>query len=96
MQIDELSQRYDGVMVGRGLLGRPSLLGEYRLGKELPEKEREEAFMNLLRDVSSVLEQKLCGAAQLRDKLKPYWEYAPNSLDKKIVKQGKKFGKIIN
>lgn len=96
MQIDELSQRYDGVMVGRGLLARPSLLVEYRSGFELTEKEREEAFLDLLRNTFSLLEQKLCGAAQLRDKLKPYWEYAPNSLDKRLVKQGKKFGKIIN
>lgn len=94
MQIDEVANKYDGVMAGRGLLARPSLFSEYRSGAELSEKEREEAFLDLLRNASSVLGQRLCGSTQLRDKLKPYWEYAPETLDKKIVKMGRKKGGI--
>ncbi len=93
-EIEELVQRYDGVMVGRGLLARPSLFAEYRNGCEWSVKDREEAFLSLLRATSSILEQRLCGSAQLRDKMKPYWEYAPASLDKKIVKLGKKSGVV--
>ncbi|MDE6696730.1 MAG: tRNA-dihydrouridine synthase family protein [Muribaculaceae bacterium] len=92
--IDALTSDYDGVMVGRGLLARPSLFAEYHSGRELPIKQREEAFLNLINNTSSLLEDRLCGAAQLRDKMKPYWEYAPASLDKKIVKIGKKKGVI--
>lgn len=95
MQIVELSHQFDGVMVGRGMLARPSLFAEFRFGIEWSVKDREEAFLCLLRNTSSVLEDKLCGSAQHSDKMKPYWEYAPATLDKKIVKQGKKFGKII-
>ncbi|MDE7419152.1 MAG: tRNA-dihydrouridine synthase family protein [Muribaculaceae bacterium] len=94
MQIEELAQRYDGVMIGRGILARPSLFAEYRSGREWSVKDREEAFLSLLRNTSSVLEDILCGSAQLRDKMKPYWEYAPATLDKKIVKQGKKSGSV--
>ena len=90
--IEKLTSRYDGVMVGRGLLRRPTLFAEYRSGGELTAEERNEAFMSLIGRTASVLEQRLCGATQLKDKMKPYWEYAPASLDRKIVKEGKKKG----
>ncbi len=92
--IEALAGRYDGVMAGRGLLARPSLFAEYRSGKEWSVEEREEAFLNVVRNTSCLLSERLCGEAQLRDKMKPYWEYVPESLDKKIVKIGKKKGVI--
>ena len=92
--ISALSGSYAGVMAGRGLLGRPSLFAEYRSGCELTPAEQEEAFLSLLRDASLLLGQRLCGTTQLRDKMKPYWEYVPKSLDRKIVKLGKKNGII--
>ncbi len=85
-----LSADYDGVMVGRGLLARPSLFAEYRSGRELSLREQEEGFLNLIRSTSALLAERLCGDAQLRDKMKVYWEYAPGALDKKIVKMGRK------
>ncbi len=94
LHIGELSHRFDGVMVGRGLLARPSMFAEYRSGQELEIGEQEEAFLNLMKNVSSMLENMLCGSTQFRDKMKPYWEYAPVTLDKKIVKQGKKHGSV--
>ena len=90
--IEKLTSRYDGVMVGRGLLRRPTLFAEYRSGGELTAEERNDAFLSLIGRTASVLEQRLCGATQLKDKMKPYWEYAPASLDRKIVKEGKKKG----
>ncbi len=92
--IEALSAKYDGVMVGRGLLARPSLFAEYRAGKEWSVEEREEAFLGLIEGTYKLLENSLCGSTQIRDKMKPYWEYAPNSLDRKIVKFGKKNGYI--
>lgn len=90
MQIDELAKRYDGVMLGRGLLARPSLFAEYRAGVELSVEERERCWLELINGTASVLEKRLCGAVQLRDKMKPYWEYVPEGMDRKIVKMGKK------
>lgn len=93
--IGGLISDYDGVMVGRGLLTRPSLFAEYRSGSELPIKQQEDAFISLIRNTHSVLEDKLCGSTQIKNKMKPYWEYAPASLDKKIVKLGKKTGDVF-
>lgn len=87
--IAALSTRYGGVMVGRGLLARPSIFAEYMSGCELTVRQREEAFLDLIRATSALLEQRLCGAAQLRDKMKPYWDYAPATLDRKFIKQAK-------
>lgn len=95
-QIAALSSVYSGVMVGRGLLARPSLFSEFLSGEELSPVQQEEAYLSLVNTTSDVLAQKLCGAAQLREKMRPYWEYAPSSLDRKIVKQGKKHGIIKN
>ena len=90
--IEKLTSRYDGVMVGRGLLRRPTLFAEYRSGGELTAEERNEAFLSLIERTASVLEQRLCGATQLKDKMKPYWEYAPETLDRKTVKLGRQNG----
>lgn len=90
--ISALTSMYDGVMVGRGLLRRPTLFAEYRTGRELTDVEREDGWLALIKGTASELSQRLCGDTQLRDKMKPYWEYAPESLDKKIVKHGKKNG----
>ena len=90
--IEKLTSRYDGVMVGRGLLRRPTLFAEYRSGGELTAEERNEAFLSLIGRTASVLEQRLCCATQLKDKMKPYWEYAPETLDRKTVKLGRKNG----
>lgn len=95
-EIATLASRYDGVMVGRGLLRRPSLFSEYRSGCEIPSSEQEEGWLELLKGTAALLENRLCGATQLRDKLKPYWEYAPATMDRKLVKKSKKFGKMIN
>ncbi len=92
--LDALFGNYSGVMVGRGLLARPSLFAEYHSEREWTIKEREEAYLKLMRCVSSELEIILCGSAQLRDKMKPYFVYVPSSLDKKIVKTWKKNGEI--
>ncbi len=93
--IKAIASEYAGVMVGRGLLRRPSLFAEYATGQEFSEKEQEEAFLNQVKLTASLLSERLCGESQLRDKMKPYWEYAPASMDKKIVKIGKKNGIIV-
>lgn len=93
-EIEMLSDKYDGVMVGRGLLRRPSLYAEYQAGEELPQAEREEQWLRLIKEIASVQAQRLCGDAQLRDKMRPYWEYAPVSMDRKTVKEGKKTGSV--
>lgn len=43
--IEALRGKFDGVMVGRGLLRRPSLFAEYRSGRELAPAEVNEAWL---------------------------------------------------
>lgn len=90
--IQSIAPTFAGVMVGRGLLARPSLFAEFRAGRELTPKEQEDTFLDLMKGTQTLLGQRLCGTAQLRDKLKPYWDYTPASLNRKTVKQGKKHG----
>ena len=92
--IMRLSGSYNGVMVGRGLLARPSLFWEYRSGFEITHVEQEDCWLRLVKGTASVLEKRLCGSAQLRDKMKPYWEYAPANMDRRLVKKGRKQGMI--
>ena len=90
--IHALASRYDGVMVGRGLLRRPALFAEYRGGVEMTAAESEAAWMELIKATASALGQRLCGNSQLRDNMKPYWEYVPDSMDRKTVKLGRRNG----
>ena len=93
-EILRLPELYAGVMAGRGLLARPSIFAEYVGGRELSVEERNQSWLELIKGTAAVLEKRLCGAAQLRDKMRPYWEYVPEGMDKKIVKMGKKNGVV--
>lgn len=92
--IHSLASRYDGVMVGRGLLRHPALFAEYKDGVDMAAVRREESWMELIKATASALRQRLCGDTQLRGKMRPYWEYAPASMDRKAVKLGRKNGII--
>lgn len=92
--IQALTSMYDGVMVGRGLLRRPTLFAEYRTGRVLTDVEQEDGWFALIKGTASALGQRLCGDTQFRDKMKPYWVYSPVTMDRKTVKLGKKNGVI--
>ena len=87
--IDAVATRFpgiEGVMIGRGLLGRPSMILEHRDRKELPESER---VRLLLRFHSLLLDhygEKLCGDAQLLAQMKPFWEYLEDEIGRKAWK----------
>lgn len=93
--IAALSADYDGVMVGRGLLARPTIFAEYRSGRDLTCTQQVAAFVSMLHATGAALGQRLCGDTQLRDKMKAYWEYAPASMDRRTVKYGRKNGTIL-
>lgn len=80
----------EGVMLGRGLLGRPSLAAEIPEGKEWTPEERiakmKEMHTRLLRHYSDTL----CGETQLLGKIKPFWEYAEEEIGRKAWKAIKK------
>ncbi len=85
-EIDNVIHRFgniSGIMIGRGLLGRPSLVAEYLEGKEWSHEERIEKmleFHSLLLDYYS---ENLCGDSQLLSKIRPFWEYAEEEIGRK-------------
>ncbi|MDE6410355.1 MAG: tRNA-dihydrouridine synthase family protein [Muribaculaceae bacterium] len=87
--ISEVKMRFPaiaGVMTGRGILGRPSLVAEAEAGKEWESEERMRKmldFHNLLFDFYS---SELCGDHQVLSKMKPFWEYAESEIGRKAWK----------
>lgn len=90
-QIDAVMARgFAGVMVGRGLLSRPSLYAEWRSGTEMPAEERVDAYFTMLAAMLRHFRTSLCGDSQIISKIRPYCEYAPAEADRKIIKQLRK------
>ncbi|MDE7334874.1 MAG: tRNA-dihydrouridine synthase family protein [Muribaculaceae bacterium] len=80
-----------GIMIGRGLLARPTLIGEWRAGSEMTEAERGRALRRLNAEIFNELSQSLCGETQILQKMKPYWLYAPEEIiGRKCLKAIKK------
>lgn len=91
--IDDILSRYPslaGVMIGRGLFSRPSIVAEWLAGEEWDEARRYEALMRLHSMVYGHYRDTLSGDAQVLGKVKPFWEYLAPSLDRKAMKAIKK------
>ena len=93
-QINELERRYPklaGVMIGRGLLARPSLAAEYKdtapqdlLGKIL--QMHQAIFDNACKTYQ--------GDSQILSHVQTFWDYLEPNIPKKIFKRIKKAGKL--
>ncbi len=91
--IDDVLSRYPslaGVMIGRGLFSRPSIVAEWLACEEWDESRRHEAIMRLHSMVYGHYRDTLSGDAQVLGKVKPFWEYLAPSLDRKAMKAIKK------
>lgn len=75
-----------GVMLGRGLLARPSLAAEYRSGTEFSAEELTRGILSLHESVYMTTAPSLCGDAQILAKMKPFWDYAGANINRKAVK----------
>lgn len=92
-QIDDVLRRYPslrGVMIGRGLFSRPSIVAEWLAGEEWDETRRHEAMMRLHAMIYDHYRDTLSGDAQVLGKMKPFWEYVAPMLDRKAMKAIKK------
>lgn len=76
----------EGVMLGRGLLARPSLATEYRDGVSLSDEALRVKVKELHDRLYHHFESNLQGDVQLLSKIKPYWEYLLPELEKKYRK----------
>lgn len=86
-----------GVMIGRGLLARPTLVMEYQQGKELTISERRRLVLSLYQATRQRYEQIIEGGeGQLLMKLQTFWEYLEPTFDHKSLKKVLKAGNLRN
>lgn len=88
-QMQQLATDYPqlaGIMIGRGLLSRPSLGTEFQTGQLLTDKELLTKFQALHEAMLYHYETQLQGETQVMSKLKSFWDYCPSCLDAKKKK----------
>lgn len=87
--IVEVRRRFpavEGVMVGRGLLMRPSLFAEYLSGCGWDEAKQCARILQLHDAIFNHFSTTLCGDHQMLAKIKPMWEYFAAPFPRKAVK----------
>ena len=94
-QIREMERRFPnlaGIMIGRGLLARPSLANEYRTGST------ESKFISKLFQMHQIIfehaRQTFQGDSQVLAHVQSFWDYLEPSVPKKTFKRIKKAGKL--
>jgi tRNA-dihydrouridine synthase len=99
-QICEMERRYPklaGVMIGRGLLARPSLAAEYKELNEINCADPQD-FLSKLFQMHQIIFDHACktyqGDSQILSHIQSFWEYLEPSIPKKIFKKIKKAGKL--
>ncbi len=101
-----LEQKYPelaGIMIGRGLLARPSLAIEYKEGKAWSDRDVMRKVMELHAGLQEYYARIIPGEAQQLQKLKTFWDYFKPSeedssslLDRKLWKKITKAGNMKN
>ncbi len=80
-----------GIMIGRGLLSRPSLATEYKTNQILSRDERIELLLKFHDRLFCYYYNKLQGDAHILAKMKTFWDYVTiETVDKKMLKAIKK------
>ena len=85
-----------GVMIGRGLLARPTLAKEYQQGEEMSWPERRKLLLRMHEEMRAHFEKIVNSEAQLHSKLRVFWEYMDTELEKKVYKKMMKSGNLKN
>lgn len=76
-----------GVMIGRGLLRRPSLVAEWREGREWTPTERLRKMCELHHLVYEQRAERLQGGeAQVLQSMRTFWDYADDEVDRRQLK----------
>lgn len=83
-----------GLMIGRGLLARPSLVAEIRSGEEWDRDRRIAAVKSLHSRLFDHAVECYCGDSQILSKLKPFWEYLEPEIGRKVAKAIRKAGSV--
>lgn len=91
--IDEVVDRFPGiggVMIGRGIINRPTIVKEWSEAKELDVKIRIDELLKLHDMIYDYYRDTMSGDLQILGKMRPLWDYAPEGVDRKILKGIKK------
>lgn len=75
-----------GMMIGRGLLARPSLAAEILSGLEWDAPRRLASLLDINDALLDIYRDTLCGDTQILSKIKPYWDYAEPLIGHKAAK----------
>ena len=94
--LEEKYPRLAGIMIGRGLLARPSLAMEYTQGKELSEEARRRLLHDMHDRMKAHYETTANSDAQLLARLRLFWEYMEEELGRKLYKKLMKAGNLKN
>ena len=98
-QLHEMEERYPrlaGLMIGRGLLARPTLGKEYAEGKEWSHEEHVRSLRSLHAELAEQYSHIVKGDAQLHSKLRTFWEYTEPLIGRKPYKKIMKSGNLRN
>ena len=98
-QLHEMEERYPrlaGLMIGRGLLARPTLGKEYAEGKEWSHEEHIRSLRSLHAELAEQYSHIVKGDAQLHSKLRTFWEYTEPLIGRKPYKKIMKSGNLRN
>lgn len=85
-QISDLIQDYPaiaGIMIGRGLLMRPSLIREWRDHTEWDHTRRMQHIIRTHRIILDHNSRTLCGDSQIIAKTRPFWDYLEQEIGRK-------------
>lgn len=79
-----------GIMVARGILGRPSLFAEIYFCEKWDKETRISKMLDFHNKLFQHYSSVLCGDAQIISKIKPFWEYSEEEIGRKAWKAIKK------
>lgn len=95
-EMEERFPRLAGLMVGRGMLARPSLAREYAEGMEWSHEQHIAILRSLHEQLMAQYAQIVKGDIQLHSKMRPFWEYADPLIGHKPYKKIMKSGNLRN
>ena len=98
-QVSSLSERLPnllGIMMGRGLLARPTLAKECLMGEEMPLHERMAILMQMHEDMLNYCTRKYKVDSQILMHIHAFWEYQESQMERKTWKKIMKAGNMKN
>ena len=85
-----------GIMIGRGLLARPTMAQEYLQGREMPEQKRKDKILAMHEDMLDYCTRKYKVDSQILLHIHAFWEYQESQMERKTWKKIMKAGSMKN